>query len=129
MSFKSSARTIQRTIKLIIIQLFLKRYQFYGLPVCRDFTINYFATHGEVLLRLREVKFTSGDVSFPAVATYSTAAKYFVWRSLHYMSISFHFHATFMIISLFSEVKFKDYVLSHRIQYLDIYYFVLRSKL
>ena len=25
--------------KIIIIQLFLKRYQFYGLPVSRDFTI------------------------------------------------------------------------------------------
>ena len=41
---------------------------------------------------------------FPAVACFSTKAKYFVWRSLHYVSINFHFHAIFMIISLFSEV-------------------------
>ena len=44
---------------------------------------------------------------FPAVACFSTTAKYFVWRSLHYVSINFHFLAIFMIISLFSEVKFK----------------------
>ena len=45
---------------------------------------------------------------FPAVACFSATAKYFVWRSLHYVSINFHFHAIFMIILLFSEVKFKD---------------------
>ena len=45
---------------------------------------------------------------FPAVPCFSTTAKYFVWRSPQYVSISFHFHAIFMIISLFSEVKFKD---------------------
>ena len=63
---------------------------------------------------------------FPAVACFSTTAKYFVWRSPHYASINFHFHAIFMIISLFSEVKFKDLVLSDRIKNLDIYFFVLR---
>ena len=45
---------------------------------------------------------------FPAVACFSTRAKYFVWRRPQYVSINFHFHAIFMIISLFSEVKFKD---------------------
>ena len=45
---------------------------------------------------------------FPAVAYFSTTAKCFGWRSPHYVSINFHFHAIFMIISLFSEVKFKD---------------------
>ena len=45
---------------------------------------------------------------FPAVACFSTTAKYFVWRSPQYVSINFHFHAIFMIISLFSEVKFKE---------------------
>ena len=44
---------------------------------------------------------------FPAVGCVSTTAKYFVWRSPHYVSINFHFHAIFMIISLCSEVKFK----------------------
>ena len=44
---------------------------------------------------------------FPAVAYFSATAKYFVWRSPHYVSINFHFHAIFMIISLCSEVKFK----------------------
>ena len=45
---------------------------------------------------------------FPAAACFSTTAKYVVWRSPHYVGINFHFHAIFMIISLFSEVKFKD---------------------
>ena len=45
---------------------------------------------------------------FPAAACFSTTAKYFVWRSPQYVSINFHFHAIFMIISLFSEVKLKD---------------------
>ena len=45
---------------------------------------------------------------FPAVPCFSTTAKYFVWRSPQYVSINFHFHAIFMIISLFSEVRFKD---------------------
>ena len=45
---------------------------------------------------------------FPAIPCFSTTAKYFVWRSPQYVSINFHFHAIFMIISLFSEVKFKD---------------------
>ena len=45
---------------------------------------------------------------FPAVACFSTTAKYFVWRSPQHVNINFHFHAIFMIISLFSEVKFKD---------------------
>ena len=45
---------------------------------------------------------------FPAVACFSTTAKYLVWRSLHYVSINFHFLAIFMLISLFSEVKLKD---------------------
>ena len=69
-----------------------------------DFKIRY----GEVLLRLRKVKFTSGDVSTCVAVCFSTTAKYFVWRSPQYVSINFHFHAIFMIISLFSEVKFKD---------------------
>ena len=43
----------------------------------------------------------------PAVACFSTTAKYFVWCSIHYVSINFHFLAIFMIISLFSQVKFK----------------------
>ena len=42
---------------------------------------------------------------FSAVACFSTTAKYFVWRSFHYVSIHFHFLAIFMLISPFSELR------------------------
>ena len=51
----------------------------------RDFKIRY----GEVLLQLREVKFTFGDVSTCVAVRLSSRSmlfyQYFVWRSLHYV--------------------------------------------
>jgi len=67
----------------------------------RDFKIRY----GEVLLRLRESNslpvmsahaLQYGFLEVAAVACFTTSTKYFVWRSLHYVSINFHFLAIFI---------------------------------